>query len=157
VFQEMAYTVTGGSAESQAAGVSVNMIPRTGGNTYTYEFLGTLSNNTFQSTNIDDELRQAGLNATVGGLDKLWDANANVGGPIIRDRLWFFGSASSRVTTSRRIVFCTSTTGVSPDTVTVSAIAPTRISAFTGAVKFASSTTPSRLTVLNPASVNVTA
>ena len=36
-FQEMAYTVSGGNAENQAAGVSVNMIPRTGGNAYAYE------------------------------------------------------------------------------------------------------------------------
>ena len=41
VFQEMSYTVSGGNAENQAAGVSVNMIPRTGGNTFAYEFLGT--------------------------------------------------------------------------------------------------------------------
>src|SRR5439155_6700152 len=55
-FEEMSYTVSGGSAENQAAGVSVNMIPRTGGNKFAYEFLETYANNRFQSQNIDDAL-----------------------------------------------------------------------------------------------------
>jgi hypothetical protein len=92
VFQEMSYTVSGGNAENQAAGVSVNMIPRTGSNTFAYEFLGTYANSSFQGANIDDELRARGFNPAAGGLDKLWDANGNVGGPILRDKLWFFAS-----------------------------------------------------------------
>ena len=92
-FQEMAYTVSGGNAENQAAGVSVNMIPRTGGNAYSYELLSTYANNSFQGENIDDALRARGFNPTAGGLQKLWDVNGNVGGPIKRDRLWFFASA----------------------------------------------------------------
>ena len=50
----------------------------------------------------------------------------------------------------------TSTTGVWPETVTVSSMAPTRISALTGAVKLTGSSMFSRLTVLNPGSVKVT-
>ena len=72
VFQEMSYTVSGGSAENQAAGVAVNMIPRTGGNMFAYEFLGTYSNNSLQGDNVDAELRGRGFNPSAGGLDKLW-------------------------------------------------------------------------------------
>jgi hypothetical protein len=89
-FQEMAYTVTGGNAENQAAGVSVNMIPRTGSNRFAHEFLGTYANNDFQGQNIDAGLRARGFNPSSGGLAKLWDANGNASGPILRDRLWFF-------------------------------------------------------------------
>jgi hypothetical protein len=92
IFQEMSYTVSGGSAENQAAGVSVNMIPRTGGNTFAYEFLGTYANDNFQGANIDDTLRARGFNPAAGGLAKLWDLNGNVGGPLLRDKLWFFVS-----------------------------------------------------------------
>jgi hypothetical protein len=92
IFQEMSYTVSGGNAENQAAGVSVNMVPRTGGNRFAYEFLGTYANDSFQGENIDDELRARGFNPSAGGLAKLWDANGNVGGPIMRDKLWFFAS-----------------------------------------------------------------
>ena len=50
----------------------------------------------------------------------------------------------------------TSTTGASPLTVTVSCTPPTRRSAFTVAMKLPASSIPSRLTALNPGSVNVT-
>jgi hypothetical protein len=52
---------------------------------------------------------------------------------------------------------CTSTTGVSPDTVTVSSRAPTFKSPFTVAMNVAVSSMPSRLNVLKPGSENVTA
>ena len=50
----------------------------------------------------------------------------------------------------------TSTTGVSPVTVTVSCTPPTRRSAFTVAMKLPVSSMPSRLTVLKPGSVKLT-
>jgi hypothetical protein len=92
MFQEMSYTVSGGNAENQAAGVSVNMVPRTGGNKFSYDFLGTYSSNRLQGQNIDQGLRDRGFNPSAGGLDKMWDSSASVGGPVLRDRLWFFGS-----------------------------------------------------------------
>ena len=55
-----------------------------------------------------------------------------------------------------RWVFWMSSTGAAPVTVTDSSRAPTRISAFTVAVKLAGSSSPSCLYVLNPGSVNVT-
>ena len=55
-----------------------------------------------------------------------------------------------------RLVLVTSTTGVSPDTVMVSATAPTRRSALIVAVNVPVSSMPSRLTLLNPCSENVT-
>jgi hypothetical protein len=55
------------------------------------------------------------------------------------------------------VTFCVSTIGERPVTVIVSSSAPTFNSPLTVAVKPAESSMPSRLTVLNPASVNVTA
>ena len=68
------------------------------------------------------------------------------------------GSASitSRVMTVRDVIAWTSTTGDSAVTVIVSSTAPTFSSALTGAVKSDVSSMRSRLTVLNPGSVNVT-
>src|SRR5207249_8590996 len=54
------------------------------------------------------------------------------------------------------VTLWTSTIGASPVTVTVSATAPTRKSAFTVAVNDPCSSMPSRLSVLNPGSANVT-
>ena len=67
IFQEMSYTVSGGSAENQAAGVSVNMIPRTGGNTYAYEFLGTFSNSSLQGENVRRRPAREGIQSDLRG------------------------------------------------------------------------------------------
>jgi len=65
-------------------------------------------------------------------------------------------SASLLMVTSRRELW-TSTTGVSPVTVIVSATAPTLRSALTVAVNEPVSSMPSRRTPLNPVRENVTA
>ncbi len=66
-------------------------------------------------------------------------------------------SMTSRFTTACWRVFWTSTRGDCPDTVTVSSTVPTRSSALTVAVTPAERSIPSRLIVLKPASVKVTA
>ena len=63
---------------------------------------------------------------------------------------------TSLLSTRCWVEFCVSTTGASPVTVIVSATVPTRRSTFTVAVNDPASSIPSRLTVLKPASVNVT-
>ncbi len=65
-------------------------------------------------------------------------------------------SISSRSITRCWVALCTSTIGDSPVTVMVSSTAPTRRSVSTVAVKVPVNWMPSRLTVLNPGSVNVT-
>jgi len=42
-----------------------------------------------QADNLSDELKARGL-STVNTLDKLWDGTFTYGGPIKRDKLWFF-------------------------------------------------------------------
>jgi hypothetical protein len=54
------------------------------------------------------------------------------------------------------LTLCTSTIGDSPVTVIVSSSDPSRRSALTLAVSCPSSSIPSRLTVLNPVSANIT-
>ena len=65
-------------------------------------------------------------------------------------------SSTSRVITVRVVMFCTSTTGDSAETVIVSSSAPTFRSALIVAVKSDVSSMPSRLTTLKPGSVKVT-
>ncbi len=90
-YQEMVYQISSGAAETQTPGVSINMIPREGGNRFTGNFVGIFANDALQSTNASDELRARGLTAPAR-LDRTWDVNSGFGGPIVRDRLWFFGS-----------------------------------------------------------------
>ena len=89
--QEIAVQVSGGSAENQLSGVLVNRIPRTGGNNFSGDFVALFANDSLQSQNIDDEIRSRGL-TTPAHLNRLYDVNFTLGGPIVRDRLWFFFS-----------------------------------------------------------------
>jgi len=90
-FQEITYATVAGTAEAQASGVIVNMIPKDGGNALKGSGLGLFSNNSLYSSNYSDALKQQGL-LNPGDVEGLWDYNVSVGGPIKRDRLWFFES-----------------------------------------------------------------
>ncbi len=89
--QEMAVQVTGGSAENQLSGVLVNRVPRTGGNQFNVEGIIHVANGSTQSVNLDDALRARGL-TTADQLYHDYDVNYSGGGPILRDKLWFFVS-----------------------------------------------------------------
>jgi len=66
------------------------MIPKDGGNTFRGTAFFSAANENFQSDN-DDERDAKGLRAP-DALNKVWDLNVSEGGPIKRDRLWFFAS-----------------------------------------------------------------
>ena len=75
----------------------MNRIPRTGGNKFTGSFFFSGANSAMQGSNLTQELRDAGLRDP-NELIKSWEANGAIGGPILRDRLWFFLSAKRQVT-----------------------------------------------------------
>ncbi len=91
-YQEMSYQVVAGSAESQTGGVRINMIPKEGGNRFSGDFLAMYSNENFRATNIDADLASRGLVAA-GNLREIFDYNGGIGGPVLKDRLWFFHSS----------------------------------------------------------------
>ena len=68
------------------------MIPREGANTFKGVVFGNYTNGQLQSNNLSDALIANGLTA-VNSVDKIWDFNPGVGGPILRDKLWFYLSA----------------------------------------------------------------
>ena len=87
--EEMVMSTSGISADTNADGLVVNVIPKEGSNTFRTELTGLFSNHSLEGNNLDDTLRSRGLtsgNRTI----KLFDESASVGGPIKRDKLWFF-------------------------------------------------------------------
>lgn len=88
--QEMTVTTSALSTEWRTSGVLTNTIPKEGGNTFRGYFFGNFSNSGLQSDNLTDELRSIGL-TRVNSVNKVWDVNPAGGGPIVKDRLWFYG------------------------------------------------------------------
>jgi len=87
--EEMVMSTSGISADTNADGLVVNIIPKEGGNQFRTTLSGLYTNDALEGSNLSDELRADGLTASNKTL-KLFDASATVGGPIMKDRLWFF-------------------------------------------------------------------
>ncbi len=92
IVQEMTYQTAGAGADVSPGGVRINIVPRDGGNQFSGSFFAAWSDGAWQSDNFSDELRASGLRA-VDKIDRIYDFNAALGGPIQRNKLWFFGSA----------------------------------------------------------------
>jgi hypothetical protein len=89
--QEVAFTTSGGLGEAEVGGPTMTIVPKTGGNTIKGTFYAAGVHNGMVSSNYTDAFAAAGLSVP-GELLKLWDFSVGVGGPIVRNRLWYFGN-----------------------------------------------------------------
>jgi hypothetical protein len=68
----------------------MNIIPRSGGNTFAGTAFLSTAGDWSKGNNLNDELRAVGITETPG-IIQAHDASIAYGGPILRDRLWFYG------------------------------------------------------------------
>ena len=90
--QEVQFTVAGGLGEADRGGPQFNIVPKTGGNTFSGTYFGSLAGEWSQGNNVDDTLRSYGIPEPTK-IIKNWDTSFSMGGPIVRDRVWFYGVA----------------------------------------------------------------
>ncbi|HXD72781.1 MAG TPA: TonB-dependent receptor [Vicinamibacterales bacterium] len=99
--QEITFTTAGGLGELEVGGPAMNLVPRQGGNKFTGSFFGNWANDSLQTSNYTDAIRAAGLSAP-NLMQKIWDSDGAIGGPIRTDKLWFF--ATARYQGNRKLV-----------------------------------------------------
>jgi hypothetical protein len=87
--QEVNFTIAGGMGEATTGGPVMNITPKVGGNEFHGTFFFNGATSRLQSNNYSQALRDAGLRAP-NRLKRLWDLNGAFGGPIVKDRLWFY-------------------------------------------------------------------
>ena len=87
---EVSIRVGGGLGETDTGGPIMNIVPRSGGNTFAGTAFTSLAGDWSRGDNLNDELRAFGLTETPG-IIQAHDASFSLGGPILRDRLWFYG------------------------------------------------------------------
>lgn len=92
LIQDVVYQTSGITAETSRGGIRVNMIPKEGGNTFSGLAYAGLTPSSFVSVNLPPELQNRGLR---GGesVRHVHDLSFAPGGRLVRDKLWFFGSA----------------------------------------------------------------
>src|SRR5262245_32137721 len=110
-------TAAMGAEIGGGGGANINVIPKSGGNilkgeafySSTGRGLWTSHPGFFSASNVTPDLRAQGV--TDPSLQKLYDFNANAGGPLIKDKLWWFGSLRNYSTTEAVASYTT----VNPD------------------------------------------
>ncbi len=88
---EVSYQTAGIGAETSAGGVRLNMIPREGGNRWSGDFKYATRPGALQASNLTDRHLARGLTAG-NAIDRILDYTFSLGGPIMKDKLWVFGS-----------------------------------------------------------------
>ena len=84
-------TVAGGLGEADRGGPQFNLVPKTGGNTFSGTYFGNIAGEWSQSNNVGADLKAIGIpDATK--IIKAWDTSFSLGGPIVRDKLWFYAT-----------------------------------------------------------------
>src|SRR5687767_7428158 len=89
---EAVTTTSGGLGEAEVGGPTLSIVPKSGGNTVAGQVYLSGVTKGMVGSNFSEELRTAGLSVP-GKLLKQWDFTGGFGGPIKRDRIWYYGTA----------------------------------------------------------------
>ena len=92
-FEEIQVSTAGHDIQQPTGGLGVNLVVRRGTNDFHGLARGYFTSDGLESDNLPDELRAAGVSpADADHASQITDYGFDLGGPLLRDRLWFHGS-----------------------------------------------------------------
>jgi Carboxypeptidase regulatory-like domain/TonB-dependent Receptor Plug Domain len=94
-FDEVAITTGGADVKVATGGVGINLVTKRGTNTFHGGFSGFFAHDDLQSSNLPDEVKSdPRLNGSdkADHADQISEYGVDLGGPLIKNRLWFWGS-----------------------------------------------------------------
>ena len=101
-FQEVSVNAAGNSADMAMPGVQFQFVSKSGGNTFHGTALANYENEKIQGSNIDaDQLARGVASTTDNRLYRFYDRNADVGGPLKRDKIWWYTSVRDEKSQAR--------------------------------------------------------
>lgn len=109
--EEVQIKTSGNDAEVSVPGISMVGVLKSGGNDFHGAYAAAIQSPKVQSANIDDALRAQGLSAT-SQLKRFFDVSADLGGRILRDKLWFYVAHSRQKKIENQLGFAA---GLGPD------------------------------------------
>src|SRR5262245_36730269 len=92
LFDQVDVQLSGQSAETGTNGVIMNAIPKAGGNRFSGTALINGTTPDLQGDNLTTRLKGLGATSSTK-LKTLYDMNGALGGPIMRDKLWFYATS----------------------------------------------------------------
>ena len=90
--EEVFLGTLGQSAEMPNPGVQSQFITKSGGNQFNGEYYLDWYNNSLQASNIPEAVIARGIRRGSNEIDRYYDTAINAGGPIKKDKLWWFGT-----------------------------------------------------------------
>ena len=94
-FEEIQITTAGGDASQEASGVAINFVTKSGSNRFKGSSRVYNANQRFQSTNTPAEVAAQGGGAG-NPLKNVVEYGLEAGGPLKRDKAWFWGAVSKQ-------------------------------------------------------------
>lgn len=88
--QEVAFNLSGNLGEAETGGPQMSVVPKQGGNKFNGSFFATGFGESFQNTNLTSRVQAQGFTIAPPKIIKLFDVQGSLGGPVKRDKLWFF-------------------------------------------------------------------
>jgi len=87
--QEVVVDTAGSTADTETGGANINMVPREGGNSLKLYSNLAFTNESLSAEAVPDNIAARGF-AAQSSLRKIWDYGVGVGGPIKKDKAWFY-------------------------------------------------------------------
>src|SRR5579864_8887723 len=100
-FQEIQVITGGADVTVQASGVFINLVTKSGSNVVKGTGVVTFENSSMQAQNVTEAMFNGNTSGNAIGLSgnpihRIDSVEGDVGGPIIRNRLWYWGAASNQ-------------------------------------------------------------
>ena len=97
---ETSFVTSGAGADTKLGGIRVNMVPKDGGNQFSGTAMFGGSHRSWGADVWNERLGELGVQSRSQGdardgapaIDRVFDLNASLGGPIVKDKLWFFAT-----------------------------------------------------------------
>src|SRR5262245_7830502 len=91
-FSEMNVSTNAKGADQMNSGITIAMVGKAGGNDFHGNFTTRYQNGSMQSSNITQELLARGYPVGSNKYTHFTDYYGDIGGPILKDKLWFYGA-----------------------------------------------------------------
>ena len=97
----------------QSSGLAINLVTKSGSNVFKGSAVGTFENDSMQAQNVTKEMFDLGANGFLSGTRSRRIAvySAEYGGPIMKNRLWFWAAADKQDINTGVVNFFDSTQG----------------------------------------------